>query len=112
MAPPVKVKTTFYAQVKPKFGRRYDPIQGYIDCVDSISVVTITQKKPVRPQSGCHVVKLTIQLSEQVFMPLMPAAIIDIPDSAILANDTVEVEAVDENSQRVAEHLAAALRQS
>jgi hypothetical protein len=110
MSTPRKVKTTFYAQVKPKFGRRYDTVQGYIDCVDSIQVTTITQKKPVRPQSGCHVVKLTIQLSEGVFMPLMPAAIIDIPDSAILANDTIEVEAVDENDGKVAEYLAASLR--
>jgi hypothetical protein len=43
-------------------------------------------------------------------MPLMPAAIIDIPDSAILANDTVEVEAVDENDGKVAEYLANQLR--
>jgi hypothetical protein len=102
------VKATFFAVVKPKFGRRYDPALGHVDCVDSVRVIGVFQKRPAKPDGVA--VKLTLEFTEQAFMPLQPAATISIPDSMVQMAQVVEVEALDENDQAVAEHLALALR--
>lgn len=93
---PRTVDAVFYAQVKPKFGRRYDSSQGKsVDSVDHLTVVTITQKRPTKPQSGCVVVKLTLRFNERAFLPLAPQAVIEIPDVLTDAAHTILVEADD-----------------
>lgn len=104
-----KVSATFYAVVKPKFGRRYNSALGHsAEYVDSIRVIGMFQKRPTKPDGVA--VKLTLEFNEQAFMPLQPAATISIPDSMVLMSQVVDVEALDENDQAVAEHLAAKLR--
>lgn len=101
------VEAVVYAQVKAKFGRRYDPTQGHVDCVASIKVDSITQNKTTA-KAGCVVLKLTLQFPEKVFMPMQPAATIVIPDNFV-GIDMVEVEAedpTDMNAAEVAAYLA------
>jgi len=100
-----QVSTTFYAVVKPKFGRRWDTNLGHVDCVDSIRVTGITQKRPAKPDGV--VCKLTLRFNEQAFMPLQPQAVIEIPDSLIAVQQDIEVEAEDPNDAAVAAALAA-----
>jgi hypothetical protein len=109
--PPNKVETTFYAQVVPKFGRRWDRATGtWIDKVDSVTCKTITQKRPAKPAGV--VVKLTLRFNEAAFLPLKPAATIEIPDSLVAISQEVDVEALDENDQAVATYLAEQARQA
>lgn len=108
MSTPVKVTATFFATVKPTFGTRWDQAVGTVPSVRHIRVTGITQKRPAKPDGV--VVKLTLQFNEQAFLPLQPAAVIDIPDSMVEIAQVVDVEALDENDQAVAEHLAAQLR--
>lgn len=107
VAPPHQVKATFYAQVIPSFGSRWDVHQKTsVHGVTKITVAAITQSRPKKPRSGAVVVKLTLRFNEQAFMPLAPSAVIDIPDSLIQIGQVVEVEAADENGVAVAEYLA------
>lgn len=109
MSTPRQVSATFFAIVEPKFGWRFDSQQGQrVECVDSVRVVQILQNRPKSPKGVC--VKLTLRFNEQAFMPLKPAAVIDIPDSMVTIGEVVEVEALDENDQAVVEHLAAMAR--
>lgn len=102
------VDAVVYAQVKAKFGRRWDQaLQSQVDCVSSIKVDSITQNK-TPAKAGCVVLKLTLRFPEAVFMPLQPAAIITIPDNFV-GLDMVEVEAIDPtdmNSTQVTDYLA------
>lgn len=107
MTTPRTVDAVVYCQVKAKFGRRYDPNQGHVECVDSIKVDSITQSKTTA-KAGCVVLKLTLRFPEKVFMPMQPAAVITIPDNFV-GLDMVEVEAedpTDMNATQVAEYLA------
>jgi len=100
-----QVETTFYAVVKPKFGRRWDSsVSRQVDCVDSIRVTGITQKRPAKPDGV--VCKLTLRFNEVAFMPLQPQAVIEIPDSLIAVQQDIEVEAEDPNDAAVAAALA------
>lgn len=99
-----QVQATFFAQVVPTFGTRYDSALGTVDCVRNVRVTAITQKRPDKPKGV--VVKLTLRFNEEAFLPLKPSAVIDIPDSLVQIAQIVEVEAEDENDAAVAEHLA------
>jgi hypothetical protein len=102
-----KVSATFYAAVVPVFRKRW--ISGaWEDRVDNLKVKRIWQSRPDKAQiqAGTVVVKLTVRFNEDAFLPLAPAAVIDIPDSMVQAGQVVEVEALDENDLAVAEHLA------
>jgi len=103
-----QVDATFYAQVEPTFGTRYVQNVGSVPAVKNIRVVAITQTQPGKPRSKCVVVKLTLRFNEEAFLPLSPAAVIEIPDSMVAAGSVIEVVANDgdENATAVAEHLA------
>lgn len=101
----VKVEATFYAQVVPTFGTRYDRTLGTrVDTVSKVRVLAITQSRPAKPKGV--VVKLTLRFNEEAFLPLKPAAVIDIPDSLVHMAQVVDVEAEDENDAAVAAYLA------
>lgn len=89
-----KHRATFYVQLKAtrrqfgtndKFGNR--PI-------DSVKAVGITQSRPERPQAGCIVAKLTIEVPSTAFDPFEPEAIISIPES-LLERDEIFLTALD-----------------
>jgi hypothetical protein len=89
------VNATFYAQVQPTFGRRYDAARHEsVECVRSAKVVSITQSRPERPRPGVVVVKLAIRIPEAAFLPLRPEAIVVIPED-MTAPYPIEVEAGD-----------------
>lgn len=104
------VDATFYAQVEPRNIRtRWDSVKhANVPTVDTAAVVTITQQRPTKPKSGCVVVKLTLRVPESVFLPLQPAAVIDLPDTLGTANALIEVEAEDDNPAAAAAWVAAA----
>lgn len=107
------VDATFYAQVEPRNIRtRWDAAQRKnVETIDGASVTTITQKRPTKPKSGCVVVELTLRVPESVFLPLTPAAVIDLPDTLSQAGLLIEVEADDPNDAGVAQFLAEKARQ-
>jgi hypothetical protein len=109
MTPPRTVDAVVYAQVKAKFGTRYDSaLTKRVQCVESIKVESITQSR-TDAKAGCVVLTLTLRFPEKVFLPLQPAAVIVIPDNFV-GLDMVEVEATDPtdmNAEQVAEYLAA-----
>jgi len=108
------VEATFYAQVVPTFGNRWDSTQKHsVPGVTSIKVATITQQRPNKPQSKAVVIKLTLRFSEAAFMPLQPQAVIDIPDVLTQVGQTVVIEADDPSdggSQAAVDYLAAVAR--
>lgn len=110
--PAKQVTATFYAQVKAKITKnRWDAtIASYVDQVDSITVQTITQKRPAKPASGCVVVKLQLRFNEAAFLPLSPSAVVDIPDSLIMQNQVITVVADDPNDAAAVAVAAAAAR--
>lgn len=104
------VDATFYAQVEPKFARRWSrQHNAQVQYVESAKVVAFTQSKPAKPKGGTVTVKLTLRFPEAAFLPLEPAAIIDIPASLTSAN-VISVEAVDPNDAGVADYLATQAR--
>ena len=90
-----QIDTTFYAQVEPTFGRRYDHELGEtVEYVKQAKVVAVTQNRPDRPRRGVVVTKLTIRLAEAAFLPLRPEAIVVIPED-MTAPYPIEVVAGD-----------------
>lgn len=57
-------------------------------------VVASTQEKPLRPQAGAVVVKITLRIPKSAFLPLEPEAVITIPNH-LISSPVVEVEATD-----------------
>jgi hypothetical protein len=102
------VDAKFYAQVEPRGIRtRWDSQQKKnVPTVDGAAVVNITQSRPSKPKSGCVVVELTLRVPENVFLPLQPTAIIDLPDTMTAVSALIEVEAEDANDQGVLDYLA------
>lgn len=104
------VDAKFFAQVEAtKVGTRFDSkSSGTVPEVQGARVVSITQSRPAKPKSGCVVVELTLRVPEGVFLPLQPAAIIDLPDTLVQAGTLIEVEADDGNGMAVAQSWAQA----
>lgn len=68
-------KTDCYLQVKPVMSR-------YIDNkIDRVVVVKSTQQRPAKPEPGCVVVKLTLEIDEQIVAPSIPAVQVVINNS-------------------------------
>lgn len=87
---PTSVDATFYAQVEPQWrtwgvGPDGDPI------LTGAKVSTVTQGRPNKPRSGTVMVKLTLRLPANAFLPLRPEAIVVVPET--LTETTVEVVA-------------------
>lgn len=86
------VDATFYAQVEPTFGRRYDhQVCEMVEYVKHAKVVGLTQNRPDRPRRGVIVVKLTIRVPEAAFLPLRPEAIVVVPEDMTVASPLVVV---------------------
>jgi len=90
-----QIDATFFAQVEPTFGRRYDHERcEIVEYVTKAKVVAVTQTRPERPRRGVVVTKLTIRIPEAAFLPLRPEAIVVIPED-MTAPYPIEVEAGD-----------------
>lgn len=79
--------TTFFVQIKKHDQSRYRNGK-YI----STSAVKITQDEPVRLESGCVAIKLTVRLPEEAFHPITPSAVIDVPSSLVQPQMHIIVE--------------------
>lgn len=87
-------RTTFYAQVEPEFYTSYGGTKQHLR---SIKVARITQKRPGRPVGGTVLVKLTLEIPDQAFLPLEPEAVIKVPASMVEINPImVEAEEPDD----------------
>lgn len=80
------VDTTFYLQVDPVWSH-YNP-----EKVVGAKANRITLNKPGRPRGGAVVVKLTVRLPEEAFLPLQPEAVIIIP-ADMIQSSSIEVTA-------------------
>lgn len=85
------MKTTCFLQVEPTFFNS--------GTVREISVARVTQKRPKQPLPGSVVVKLTVDIADAAFMPLAPAAVVEIPvehtDPILVESEPVEVLPVE-----------------
>lgn len=81
-------ETTFYVQVEADVRTNYSG-----EYVRSIKAVNLTQKRPTQPRPGAVMVKLTLRMPHEAFLPLSPEAVIEIPAS--LTERIVEVEAIE-----------------
>lgn len=89
---PKTVDATFYAQVEPEWRTwGYQPNGDPV--LTGAKVVTITQQRPKKPKPGTVMVKLTLRLPANAFLPLRPEAIVVVPET--LTETTVEVLADD-----------------
>jgi len=86
-------ETTFYVQLEPAWSRGTDEHGEHR--LKAISAARLTKTRPGRPISGSVSVKLTLRVPDAVFLPLRPEAIVVIPESMVVANLPIEVEAVD-----------------
>ena len=87
-------KATFYAQARPKFGKKYNGLSHeWEDCVNSFTVTAVTQKRPAQA-TGTVVVKLSVEIPDAAFLPLMPETLVVVPDH-LTDTGPVEVEAED-----------------
>lgn len=76
--------TSIYLTLEAKWSK-WNP-----DTITSIAVVGTTKTRPRNPRGP--VVKLTLNLPDQAFMPLRPEVTIDIPEEAIDFTPVVTVE--------------------
>lgn len=80
---------TMYVQLEPEFWT----FRGETKVRD-IRAVRMTQKRPVHQRGGTVLVKLTIRVPDNAFLPLRPEAIVVVPESMTSA-EPVTVEAVE-----------------
>ena len=85
------MKTTCYLQVEPTFYRwgSGDPT------LREIRVKRVTQSRPRDPIPGSVIVKLTIDIADEAFLPLKPEATVVIPvthtEPVLVESEPVEV---------------------
>lgn len=89
---PSSVDATFYAQVEPEWYRWSNSTDAE-PRLTGAKVVTITQQRPKKPKAGTVMVKLTLRLPANAFLPLRPEAIVVVPEA--LTETTVQVIATD-----------------
>lgn len=81
---------------RSRYGYQADPDTG-LRPVESVKVERVTQTYPRTVDAGCVVVKLAINVPAAAFAPLLPNAIITVPESMI--DHPVEVEAIPTGSE-------------
>jgi hypothetical protein len=81
------VAATVYLQVRPVFSY-------YGDNVCGARVVNSTQSKPSVPKGGTVTVKLTLHIPRRAFLPLVPEAVVVVPEELTAAH-RIEVVAED-----------------
>jgi hypothetical protein len=85
------VDATFHVQLDPVWSQ-YDD-----EKVIGAKAARMTLGKPDQPRGGAVMVKLTVRLPKQAFLPLRPEAVIIIPAERIIATP-IEVTAEDPSS--------------
>lgn len=82
--------TTVYLKLRPRWGDHdwnSDKLRGF-------DVEGVTKNRPSR--SSGPVVKLTLKVPDQAFMPLRPEVVIDVPEQALDYTPIVSVELPDD----------------
>lgn len=87
---PKHVDATFYVQVEPTHSH-YDS-----ERVIGAKVVRMTKQKPDTPAGGTVLMRLTVRIPVTAFMPLVPEAVIVVPESMTAATP-IEVTVEDPN---------------
>jgi hypothetical protein len=83
------VDATFFVQVEPDWFVTGKRLRG-------ARAVRLTQSRPSRPVGGTVLTKLTIRLPRSAFMPLLPEAVVVVPEGSTLP---IQVEANDANDE-------------
>lgn len=84
------VETTFYVQLVPTFRQGYSSSGEAALKVRSITVGSVTKKRPPKPKAP--VVQLKLRLPAAAFLPLAPEVTIEVPENAIEYEPVVSVE--------------------
>lgn len=86
-------KATFYAQVKAKrgYGSR-NPDTG-LRPVSEIRLSKITQSYPATREADTVILKLTVEVPDSAFDPLLPNAVITVPEGMVI--HPIAIEATD-----------------
>lgn len=91
------VEAKFYVTLTPTFGSRYHEGK-YGPGVTNLRATKITSKRPTgKAAVGAVTTELTVRIPEGAFLPLMPAAVITVPEDMIVAGDAIEVDATDDD---------------
>jgi hypothetical protein len=69
-----EVRATFWAQVEPRWW-----FWNTTTDLRSVSVRKVTQRKPRSPVPGCVLVKLTVKLPEEAFVPRVMEGEVTVP---------------------------------
>ena len=86
---------TVHLQVKPTFGRTWDGrAMEYVEVIESIQVVAMTQERPRKPKPGTITTKVTLRIPDKALLPFSPEAVITIPEGYYIVNP-IEVVADD-----------------
>lgn len=81
-----QVETTIYVQLSADFWHMRGEEQ-----VRGIRLARTTASRPKKPIPGTVTVKLTLRLPDAAFLPLAPAAVIEIPAGSVEVNPHVDV---------------------
>ena len=81
----------FFVQLTPEI-----TASGY---VRKLTADRVTQRRPSQPLPGSVTIELTVKIPDAAFLPLKPAAVIDIGAEHVLVNPVVEVvsEPIDQS---------------
>lgn len=91
---------TVHLQVKPTFGKNWDDrLMVYVDVIESIQVVAMTQERPRKPKPGTITSKVTLRIPDKALMPFSPEAVITVPEGYYIVNP-IEVVADDANEEQ------------
>ncbi|MFI5426094.1 hypothetical protein [Aeromicrobium sp. UC242_57] len=92
-------KATFYAQVKAKrgYGTR-NPDTG-LRPVSEIRLAKTTQSYPGTRDTDTVIVKLTVEVPDTAFDPLLPNAVVTIPEGMTVHPIAVEADDANEVSE-------------
>lgn len=92
------VKATGYLVLKGD--RRYEPIDPKTGLrpVGSAKITGARQSRPGRLERDEVLIKVTVQIPASVFDPIMPQALVIVPEDLVLARHEIEVTA-DEDGQ-------------
>lgn len=83
-AQPPSIDVPFYVQIVPRLAEPgwYRDAEGR-RILESATVQRITQERPKNPASGALVAKLTLRIPTRMFLPVQPAAVIELCDGDV-----------------------------
>lgn len=91
----MKCTATFYIQLEPILGYGIDPETGERRVVGT-KAVGMTQSRPNKPKANTITVKMQVRVPSELFLPLRPTAVIELPSDLGVLATPVEVEALDD----------------